>query len=178
MLCGTKDRQPCEVAVLRAAAEAGPLSFDARRYLSPPRRGREDGVKDVGRTQRAGRSRPGARAAGTIAVASQCIISAMQHAAHSIAPLSSPGSRSRWRSSSAPSRNRVNFCTMGAITDIVNFGDWRRMRMWLLAIAVAIAGTARAAGGRPDRHVEDDLHDRRRCRGCRTSSAASCSASA
>ena len=37
---------------------------------------------------------------------------------------------------------RVSFCTMGAITDIVNFGDWRRMRMWLLAIAVAIVGTA------------------------------------
>ena len=44
--------------------------------------------------------------------------------------------------------NRVNFCTMGAITDVVNFGDWRRMRMWLLAIAVAIAGAAalQAAG--------------------------------
>jgi uncharacterized membrane protein YedE/YeeE len=38
--------------------------------------------------------------------------------------------------------HRVSFCTMGAITDIVNFGDWRRMRMWILAIAVAIAGTA------------------------------------
>jgi uncharacterized membrane protein YedE/YeeE len=37
---------------------------------------------------------------------------------------------------------RVNFCTMGAIADVVNFGDWRRMRMWLLAIAVAIAGAA------------------------------------
>jgi uncharacterized membrane protein YedE/YeeE len=37
---------------------------------------------------------------------------------------------------------RVSFCTMGAITDIVNFGDWRRMRMWLLAIAVAIGGTS------------------------------------
>lgn len=37
---------------------------------------------------------------------------------------------------------RVSFCTMGAVTDIVNFGDWRRMRMWILAIAVAIAGTA------------------------------------
>jgi uncharacterized membrane protein YedE/YeeE len=37
---------------------------------------------------------------------------------------------------------RASFCTMGAITDIVNFGDWRRMRMWLLAIAFAIAGTA------------------------------------
>jgi uncharacterized membrane protein YedE/YeeE len=31
---------------------------------------------------------------------------------------------------------------MGSITDIVNFGDWRRMRMWLLAIAIAIVGTA------------------------------------
>jgi len=38
--------------------------------------------------------------------------------------------------------NRVNFCTMGAIADIVNFGNWHRMRMWVLAIAVAIAGSA------------------------------------
>src|SRR5436309_1046949 len=38
--------------------------------------------------------------------------------------------------------NRVSFCTMGAITDVVTFGDWSRMRMWLLAIAVAIIGTA------------------------------------
>ena len=38
--------------------------------------------------------------------------------------------------------NRVNFCTMGAVTDLVTIGDWRRMRMWLLAIAVAIAGAA------------------------------------
>jgi len=37
---------------------------------------------------------------------------------------------------------RVSFCTMGAISDVVNFGDWQRMRMWLLAIAVAIIGTA------------------------------------
>jgi hypothetical protein len=36
--------------------------------------------------------------------------------------------------------NRVNFCTMGAVTDLVTIGDWRRMRMWLLAIAVAITG--------------------------------------
>lgn len=38
--------------------------------------------------------------------------------------------------------NRVDFCTMGAVTDVVTSGDWRRMRMWLLAIAVAIAGVA------------------------------------
>ncbi len=36
--------------------------------------------------------------------------------------------------------NRVNFCTMGAVSDIMNFCDWRRMRMWMLAVAVAIAG--------------------------------------
>jgi uncharacterized membrane protein YedE/YeeE len=38
--------------------------------------------------------------------------------------------------------NRVNFCTMGALMDVVHVGDWRRMRMWLLAIAVAIVGAA------------------------------------
>ena len=37
--------------------------------------------------------------------------------------------------------NRTNFCTMGAVVDIVTFGDWRRMRMWVLAIAIAMAGT-------------------------------------
>lgn len=36
---------------------------------------------------------------------------------------------------------RTHFCTMGAIADIVNFGDWTRMRMWVLAIAVALVGT-------------------------------------
>ena len=36
--------------------------------------------------------------------------------------------------------NRTNFCTMGAVSDVVNLGDWNRMRMWLLAIAVAILG--------------------------------------
>src|SRR3970040_1909861 len=38
--------------------------------------------------------------------------------------------------------NRTNFCTMGAVSDIVNIGDWNRMRMWLLAIAVATAGAS------------------------------------
>src|SRR5688572_98071 len=36
---------------------------------------------------------------------------------------------------------RTNFCTMGSVADIVTFGDWTRMRQWLLAIAVAILGT-------------------------------------
>ena len=35
---------------------------------------------------------------------------------------------------------KTHFCTMGAISDIVNMGDWRRMRMWMLAIGVAILG--------------------------------------
>lgn len=37
---------------------------------------------------------------------------------------------------------RTHFCTMGALTDIFNMGDWNRMRQWLLAMAVAIAGTS------------------------------------
>jgi uncharacterized membrane protein YedE/YeeE len=36
--------------------------------------------------------------------------------------------------------NRTNFCTMGAVSDVVNMGSWGRMRMWLLSIAVAILG--------------------------------------
>ncbi|HLO64701.1 MAG TPA: YeeE/YedE family protein [Azonexus sp.] len=35
---------------------------------------------------------------------------------------------------------KTHFCTMGAVSDIVNMGDWGRMRMWLLAIGVAILG--------------------------------------
>jgi hypothetical protein len=43
---------------------------------------------------------------------------------------------------------RTHFCTMGAIADLVLFGDGRRMRAWLLAIAVALLGsqTLAAAG--------------------------------
>lgn len=36
---------------------------------------------------------------------------------------------------------RSHFCTMGAVADIVTMGNWNRMRLWLLAIAVAVAGT-------------------------------------
>jgi uncharacterized membrane protein YedE/YeeE len=36
--------------------------------------------------------------------------------------------------------NKTGFCTMGAVSDIVSMGDWNRMRMWLLAIGVAILG--------------------------------------
>ena len=37
---------------------------------------------------------------------------------------------------------RTHFCTMGALTDIIYMGSWNRMRQWLLAMAVAIIGTA------------------------------------
>lgn len=35
---------------------------------------------------------------------------------------------------------RTHFCTMGAISDIVNMGDWTRMRMWGMAVGVAMIG--------------------------------------
>ncbi len=36
--------------------------------------------------------------------------------------------------------NKTNFCTMGAVSDMVNMGDYSRFRAWLLAIAVAMLG--------------------------------------
>ncbi|MDJ0832206.1 MAG: YeeE/YedE family protein [Gammaproteobacteria bacterium] len=36
--------------------------------------------------------------------------------------------------------NKTNFCTMGAVSDLVNMGDYSRFRAWLLAIAVAMLG--------------------------------------
>jgi uncharacterized protein len=38
--------------------------------------------------------------------------------------------------------NKTRFCTMGAVSDWVNMGDTSRMRMWLLAIAVALLGSS------------------------------------
>ena len=35
---------------------------------------------------------------------------------------------------------RTNFCAMGSVSDLVNFGDWRRFRSWVLAGATAIVG--------------------------------------
>lgn len=34
--------------------------------------------------------------------------------------------------------SKTNFCTMGAVADIVNMGDWTRMRMWVCALGVAV----------------------------------------
>src|SRR3546814_3578155 len=36
---------------------------------------------------------------------------------------------------------RSNFCTMGAISDMVLMGDGNRLRSWVLAMAVAILGS-------------------------------------
>ena len=36
--------------------------------------------------------------------------------------------------------NKTNFCTMGAVSDLVNIGDSSRFKAWLLAIATAIVG--------------------------------------
>ncbi|HNJ77317.1 MAG: YeeE/YedE family protein [Rhodocyclaceae bacterium] len=41
---------------------------------------------------------------------------------------------------------KTHFCTMGAVADIINMEDWSRMRMWLLAIAIAILGSAALHG--------------------------------
>ena len=42
--------------------------------------------------------------------------------------------------------HRTHFCTMGAIADVVNIGDWTRARQWMLAAGVAMIGFALLAG--------------------------------
>ena len=37
---------------------------------------------------------------------------------------------------------KTNFCTMGAVSDLVNMGDSGRMRAWVLGMAVAVLGVA------------------------------------
>jgi uncharacterized protein len=37
---------------------------------------------------------------------------------------------------------RTHFCTMGAVSDVVNMGDWQRMRQWACAAGVAMLGFA------------------------------------
>ena len=36
--------------------------------------------------------------------------------------------------------NKTNFCTMGAVSDLVNIGDTGRMRSWVFAMGLAILG--------------------------------------
>lgn len=53
--------------------------------------------------------------------------------------------------------NKTNFCTMGAVSDMVFMGDLRRMRAWVLAIAIAMLGTqAMHAGGVID--INDSIY--------------------
>lgn len=35
---------------------------------------------------------------------------------------------------------RSHFCTMGAVSDVVNMGDWTRMRQWAFAVGIAMMG--------------------------------------
>jgi uncharacterized protein len=37
---------------------------------------------------------------------------------------------------------RTHFCTMGAISDVVNMSDWTRLRQWAVVVAVAMIGFA------------------------------------
>ena len=37
---------------------------------------------------------------------------------------------------------RTHFCTMGAIADVVNMGDWTRARQWMLALGLTTLGFA------------------------------------
>ncbi len=41
---------------------------------------------------------------------------------------------------------RTHFCTMGAIADLVNFGDATRLRLWVWAVLVALLGTQALIG--------------------------------
>jgi uncharacterized membrane protein YedE/YeeE len=41
---------------------------------------------------------------------------------------------------------RTNYCAMGSLSDIHNFGDYRRLRAWILAAATALVGTQLLAG--------------------------------
>ncbi len=36
--------------------------------------------------------------------------------------------------------NKTNYCSMGAVSDLVNIGDTGRLRAWMLAVALALAG--------------------------------------
>ncbi len=38
--------------------------------------------------------------------------------------------------------NKTNFCTMGAVSDMVNMNDYSRFRAWLLTIAIALIGVS------------------------------------
>jgi hypothetical protein len=52
----------------------------------------------------------------------------------------------------------ARFCTMGAIADVVVFGDATRLRMWVWAVLVAVLGTQALVGSGQRRPVGLDLH--------------------
>ena len=59
--------------------------------------------------------------------------------------------------------SKTNFCTMGAVSDVVNMGHWGRVRMWLLAIAVALIGANLLNYGGQVDLSKIDLPAARRC---------------
>ncbi len=98
------------------------------------------GPQETGLNRLAARDHGPADSAAKAVRGTRDIISAMQEPAHLAALVA--GCAFALAFVFGAVAHRVHFCTMGAISDIVNFGDWQRMRMWLLAIAVAILGTA------------------------------------
>ncbi len=72
---------------------------------------------------------------------------------------------------------RTGFCAMGAVSDVVNMGDWGRMRMWLLAIAVAILGANLLRLARAGRSWQVHVHGSSAAPSSPTSWVDSCSAS-
>ncbi len=77
--------------------------------------------------------------------------------------------------------NKTHFCTMGGVSDWVNMGDTGRMRAWVFAMAVALAGAlALEATGTVNLDTDDfpAVPRLRISHGCATSSAGSSSASA
>ena len=70
---------------------------------------------------------------------------------------------------------RTNFCTMGAISDMVFIGDLNRFRAWMLTIAVAVLGSqALQLFEAVDLATPTRSHrlDTRRCRPSRRSTSA------
>lgn len=59
---------------------------------------------------------------------------------------------------------RSNFCTMGAVADILLMGDWTRLRMWALAVLdrqgvgfeAGVAGDGQAGGGVEPARQQDE----------------------
>ena len=53
---------------------------------------------------------------------------------------------------------RTHFCTMGAVSDVVNMEDWTRARQWMLAVGVAmVVATMFGWAMEPSTAADDDF---------------------